>query len=168
MIFLISGLVLLQALGALVGAVFVVKGELAYVQVMRDGQIDRAERIYLGHLTHGLRFGMSLLLLSSLGLVIIAYTTNSISQPALMTSYWVFIALAFLVTVVSWALSRGRISFALGSAVAFTGWWFLAFLTLGQVPELSFGAMTMFFIIATAIFYALLSYARMLLVPKAK
>lgn len=163
---LIFFLVFCQALGACVGVVSVVWGEFAYIRAMRDGKVTHAERAHLDHIARGLRFGMSLLLISSLALVVVAYTLHAATQPALMANYWILIALALLVTAVSWALSHKHISFALGSAVAFTGWWFLAFLTLGQIPPLSFGAAAAFFVVATGIFYALLQYARMLAGPK--
>jgi len=159
---LFAFIVFCQALGACVGAVTTVWGELAYLKAMRDGKIDHAERAHLAVIAHGLRFGMTLLLVSSLALVIVAYLSHAALQPALTTGYWTLIVLAVLVIYVSWALSRGRISFALGSAIAFTGWWFLAYLTLGLVPELSFGATVAFFVVATAVFYGILQYARFL------
>ena len=159
-------LVFCQALGALTGAFSAVWGELAYVRAMRNGRIDHAEREHLSHIARGLRWCMSLLLLSSFALVVVAYLLHVATQPALMANYWILIVLALLITLVSWALSRKRISFALGSAVAFTGWWFLAYLTLGQIPPLSFGAAVAFFVVATAIFYALLQYARFLALRK--
>ena len=162
MIGLVPFLIFCQALGASVGAFSAVWGELAYLRAMRDGKIDHAERAHMQAIGRGLRFGMTLLLAASLVLVVVAYLIHAAEQPAFSASYWTLIVLALVVTTVSWALSRKRISFALGSAVAFTGWWFLAFLTLGQVPKLSFGATAAFFVVATAIFYALLSYARML------
>ncbi|MBU6388303.1 hypothetical protein KGQ72_00255 [Patescibacteria group bacterium] len=155
-----------QALGAFVGAASAVWGEIAYIRALRDGKIDAAERAHLRSIASGLRFGMVLLLLSSFGLVTVAYVLHVAEQPALSASYWILIALALLVTFVSWALSRGRISFALGSAAAFTGWWFLVFLTLGEIPPLSFGAAVAFFVVATGMFYALLQYARMLALHK--
>jgi hypothetical protein len=156
-----------QALGAIVGAVATVWGELAYIKAMRDGHIDRAERAHLNAIAHGLRFGMTLLLLSSLALVVAAYLSRAALQPALTPGYWTLTLLAILVIYVSWALSRGRVSFALGSAIAFTGWWFLAYLTLGLVPPLTFGATVAFFVVATAVFYAILQYARFLSRPRA-
>lgn len=158
----ITFIVFCQALGAIVGAGTAVWSELAYVRALRDGQIDHAERVHLRIIAHGLRWGMTLLLLASFALVIVAYLAHVSSQPALTTGYWVLIVFALLILSVSVALSRKRISFALGSAVAFSAWWFLAYITLGQVPALSFGAMMAFFVIATAIFYAILQYIRML------
>jgi len=166
MITLILFLVFFQALGAGIGACSAVWGELAYVRAMRDGKLDRAERAHLDHIARGLRFGMTLLLAASLSLVILSYHLRATEQPALTTSYWILIVLALLVTWTSWALSRGRISFKLGSAIAFTGWWFLVFLTLGQIPPLSFGAVVAFFVVATVVFYALLQYLRFLLAHK--
>lgn len=157
---LILFLVFCQALGAVTGAVSAVWAELAYVRAMRDGHIDRAERAHLDHIERGLRFGMSLLLLASFALVVVAYVEHAAQQPALAANYWILIALAFIVILFSWALSRRHISFALGSAVAFTGWWFLVFLTLGQIPPLTFGATIAFFVVAAAIFYFFLQFAR--------
>jgi hypothetical protein len=158
----ISFLVFCQALGAFSGAFAAVWGELAYIRAMKDGKIDTAERAHLTIIANGLRFGMLLILLSSFGLVVVAYALHAALQPALSVSYWTLIVLTILIIGVSWALSRRRISFALGSAIVFTAWWFLAFLTLGQLPPLSFGAAVAFFVVATVLFYALLEYGRFL------
>ena len=157
---LVSLLVFCQALGALGGAFAVIWGELAYVRSVRDGTIDAAERAHLRVIANGLRFGMVLMLLSSFGLIIVDYLVHGMQQPALSTSYWVLIVLVFLVIGVSWALSRRRVSFSLGSAILFAAWWFLAYLTLGWMPPLSFSAAAAFFVVATAIFYAVLQSAR--------
>lgn len=162
---LISFLVFCQALGAFVGAVAAVWSEVVYLRAMRDGRIDTAEREHLHVIARGLRFGMTLLLLASLGLILVAYAF-SFPQPALTASYWTLIALALLIISVSWALSRKHISFALGSASIFTAWWFLVYLSFGLIPPMSFGAAVMSFIVATAIFYAVLQYARLLAAPK--
>lgn len=159
---LISFIVFCQVLGAFIGAFATIWGEIAYLGATHDGDIDAAERAHMRSVALGLRFGMTLLLSSSLALVVIAYVTRVATQPALTTSYWTLIGSALLVIYTSWALSRRHISFKLGSAIAFTTWWFLAYLTLGWVPPLSFGATIAFLVIATAVFYAILQYARML------
>lgn len=159
---LVVFIVFCQALGALTGAFAAIWGELAYLRAMRDGRIDHAERAHLRIIAHGLRFGMTLLLLASLALVVVEYLMHAVTQPAMTPSYWALVIFALIVVYVSWALSRKRISFALGSAIAFTGWWFLAYLTLGWLPPLAFGTTVAFFIVATAVFYAILQYARML------
>ena len=159
---LVSFLAFCQALGALVGAFTAVWSELAYIRAIRDGHIDGAERAHLDVIAKGLRFGIALLLLASFGLVVVDFILQATLQPALSASYWTSILLAFLIIGVSWALSRRRISFAFGSAILFTTWWFLAYLTFGLLPPLSFGATVAFFVVATGIFYALLQYARFL------
>lgn len=158
---LVAFLVFCQALGASVGAFTAVWSELAYVTAMRDGKLDSAERTHLRIIGKGLRFGMTVLLLASLGLVVVAYTQHTALQPALSPSYWTLMALALVVISVSWALSRKHMSFSLGSASLFTAWWFLVYLSFGFLP-LSFGSAVMSFIVATAIFYAVLYYARLL------
>jgi hypothetical protein len=158
----VSLLLFCQALAAFVGAFSAVWAELAYVRAIRDGKIDHAERAHMHAIGRGLRYGMSGLLISSLALVVVAYVQRMGEQPALSANYWTLIALALLVTTISWALSRKRVSFALGSAAAFAGWWFLVFLALDQIPPLSFGSAFIFFVLATGIFYAFLGYARIL------
>ncbi|TSC64876.1 MAG: hypothetical protein G01um101491_122 [Parcubacteria group bacterium Gr01-1014_91] len=162
---LIAFLVYCQALGAVVGAITAVWSELAYVRAMRDGRVDGAERAHLDIIVHGLRYGLTLHLLASLGLVIVAYVEHNTLQPALTASYWTLIALALIIITVSWALYKKHIAFKLGSASVFTAWWFLVFLSFGFLP-LTFGAAVMSFVVATAIFYALLYYARLLASPR--
>lgn len=157
---LVSLLIFCQALGASVGAFTAVWGEFAYIRAMRDGKLDSAERAHLKVIANGLRFGMILILISSFGLVIVAYLLQTMLQPALSTSYWTLIVLALLIICVSWALSRRRVSFALGSATVFTAWWFIAYLAFGWFPVLSFGSAIAFFVIAVAIFYAILELVR--------
>lgn len=158
----VSFLVFCQAFGASVGAVISIWSEFAYIRAMRDGQLDVAERAHLNIIARGLRFGMTLLLLSSLGLVVVAYASHATLQPALTPEYWTLIVLAFIVICISWALSRKHISFAFGSATVFTAWWFLAYLTLGWLSPLSFGSSVALLIVATAVIYALLYYLRLL------
>lgn len=154
-------LVLLQALGACIGVVNAVRGELAYVRAMKDKRIDEAEDAHLRHIARGLRVGMLVLLLSSFGLIILSYLRHTPLQPALQSSYWALIVLSLLIIIVSWALSRKHLSFPFGSAVIFSGWWFLLYLAMGQLPGLSFGAAVGFFAVVTALFYAILSGVRM-------
>jgi hypothetical protein len=159
-------LVFCQALGAFGGALSAVWGEIAYANAIKDGNIDRAERAHLKAIAHGLTYGMTLLLISSLGLVVVAYQLASPIAPALTASYWTFISLSLLIVAVTWALSRKRLPFSIGSASAFTAWWFLAYLALGKLPALSFGASVGLYIVATVVLYALLRYTRFLLIAR--
>ena len=168
MIALIFFLVFFQASGAFIGAVAALWSEVAYVLAMRDGKLDAAERAHLRTIGHGLRFGMTLLLLASFALVIVSYTLHGALQPALTASYWVFITLVLLIIAISWALARKKISFAFGSAICFTAWWFLTYLTLGLLPVLSYGAVLALFVIFVAVCYAALYYARLLALHKRK
>jgi uncharacterized membrane protein (DUF485 family) len=61
------------------------------------------------------------------------------------------------------AMARKRMHFTLGSAIIFTAWWYIAFLTLGQLPALSFGASIALYVIATGLIAGILAYARMML-----
>lgn len=163
---LILFLIFCQALGASVGACTAIWGEISYIFAMRDGKIDTAERTHLRIIGHGLRFGMTLLLLVSLVLVIVAYVLHDALQPALTASYWVFITFALIIIYISWALARSHISFALGSAAALTAWWLLTYLTLGRLPMYSFGSAIAMYVVLTAIIYAVLYYVRLFALHK--
>lgn len=159
-------LVMLQAIGAGIGACMAVWGESAHIRALRDGRVDDAESAHLRAIARGLRYGMVLVLLSSLGLVILSYLSHTVVQPALQSSYWMLIWLSIVIIMASWALSRKHLSFALGSAILFSGWWALVFVATGQIPPVTFGASIGLFIVVTGVFYGLLGYARILLVSK--
>jgi len=107
------------------------------------------------------------ILISSFGLVLVAFLSYGM-QPAETASYWTMIFFALVVVGLSWALSRRKISFALGSAALFSGWWLLAALTLGKAPFVGFGSALAFYAIATGVFAGILYYARMLILNAAK
>lgn len=153
-------LIIFQGLGALGGAFSAVWAEIAYLRAIRDGKIDAAERRHLAVIAHSLRFGMSLLLLSSFGLVLIAYLMDLSIQPAVTESYWLLIGLALVTIATTWALSRKLVSFRLGSAVVFTAWWFLAYLTFGFFPTLSLLQSIALVVTAGVSFYLILSMIR--------
>jgi len=153
---IIPALIFGQALGALFGAGAAVWGEFAYVYALKDGRIDDAERAHLEVIGKGLKFGMSLILLSSIGLVISAYVVGGTPQPVLTDSYWILMVLSLIVIGVSWALSHKHMSFFVATAIAFTAWWFLVYLTFGQLPTDTFGATMAFFVVAAVIFSGIL------------
>ncbi len=155
MVAVILGLLFFQALGAIVGIVAAVWGELSYLHAMRSGNIDAAERAHLAAIGRGLRWGMTILLVATLGFIIAAYAYRIEPQPALSASYWLIVLFSFLVIAVSWALARRHLSFALGSAAALTAWWLLAYIVLGQLP-VSFGAAIALYVVLTAVIYAVL------------
>lgn len=166
MIALIFFLIFCQALGACIGAFAALWSEISYVLALHDGKIDAAERAHLRAIGKGLTFGMTILLLASLALIIVSYTLHGALQPALTASYWIFIMLALLIIGVSWALARKKISFAMSSAISFTAWWFLVYLTLGLLPFASFVSAFALFVILVAVCYAVLYYVRLLASPK--
>lgn len=151
--------VVVQVCGAFIGVVGAVWSELAYVHAAKDGTINKAERAHLQVIAHALRFGMLLLLLASSGLVVLAYL-KQINPPALTDVYWIFMMLALLIIVAAWALSRNRMPFVIGSGVIFSGWWFLLFLTIGQLPMLSFGEALGLYTVITTVFCGILWYTR--------
>jgi len=157
---LILLLLFCQVLGALVGVCTAIWGELVYIHAVRDGKIDTAERAHLNVIARGLRFGMTLLLIASFGLIVVSFILHVAVQPAQTASYWIFITLALLIIGISWALSRQNISFALGSAAALTAWWLLAYLVLGQFPLLSFGSAAALYVVLTVVIYAVLHLIR--------
>ena len=154
--------VILQAIGAIMGAGGAIFGQLAYFRAIKDGRIDRAERDHLRIIANGLRFGMMLLLISSIALVLAAFINSDPLQPALTSSSWILMTLALVVIWASWALSKRRLPFWLGSAIIFTGWWMIALLAFGRFPNIGYGPTILFTIVAGGIIAAVLAYARSL------
>jgi hypothetical protein len=70
------------------------------------------------------------------------------------------VLLASTIIGVSWAFSREVLPFAEGSIVAFSAWWFLFYLTSGQMSVTSLGAMISFFILATGLLMLMVKGAR--------
>lgn len=153
---------LVQAAGAVIGAGGAVFAEIFYVRAIQDGKIDDAERAHLRVVADALRWGMLILLVGSIGLVLTDFVYLVPVQPALSHAYWIEMGLAFAIIFFSWALSKKVIGFSLGSAGVFAGWWLLALLVLGRLPDVGFGAAVALYIVSTAIISAFLMYARML------
>lgn len=146
-------------LGALIGVGAAVWAELAYMRAVRDGHIDKGEKLHFKHIGRGLRFGMTTLLLSSLGLVVCAYLLQT--TPLVLTeSYWLLVFLSALIIGISWALSRAALPFAEGSVIAFSAWWFLFYLVSGQLTLTNLGAGISFYIIATVLLMVMVKGAR--------
>lgn len=163
---LLIGSALVQAIGAIIGAGGSVISELVYVKAVQDGRISGAERAHLAIVARGLRIGMLLLLLGSIALVALDYVFQLPMQPALTAEYWLLMTLALTIIGVTWALSKRRLPFWLGSAAAFVGWWFAALLTVGRLPELGYGGTLAAYLVTTGIVAGLFAYARMLITPK--
>ncbi len=165
---LASLLVFIQSLGAVTGILFSALGEYFYVKAVRDGRVDAAERLHLLTASRGVRYGMTLVVLASFGLVITDYVRDVAVQPALTAEYWVFMTLTLTVIGFSWALSRKYVSRTLGSAITLSGWIFLVYMTLTRESVLSFGSVIALYAITTALLYAALHYFRSIFVPEDK
>lgn len=165
---IVLALLSLQAFGALFGAVSAVWGEIAYIRAHQDGLIDQAERAHLERIALGLRFGMLTLLLSSFGLIVVSYMLGVTTPPGLSVGYWLLVCLALLTVWASWALSRKRISFDIGSAVVFSAWWTLFYLSSGLLPPLSLGAAVAVCVVVTVLFYLLLRMMRAIMIRPSK
>ena len=117
-------LVLCQALGAFVGTFTAIWSELVYIRAMRDGKIDTAERAHLDVIAKGLRFGMTLLLLSSFALVVVDYELKLPLQPALRRATGSLSHLHFLLLVYHGRSTKDDYLCA-RLRHYFSSWWFL-------------------------------------------
>lgn len=150
-----------QVIGAVVGVVSVVAGELRYIRALRDGRIDAGERAQIESIGYGLKYGMTLLLVGTGGLVYVAYFLKSAQQPALSSGYWMLMGVALLIITISSRIARRDIRFGMGTAILFTSWWFLSFLSLGWLT-LTIGSAIASLLVTTVVFYGILSYIRLL------
>lgn len=160
---LLTTFALVQAAGAAIGAGGAVFAEIFYLRAIQDGKIDTAERAHLLIIVRGLKWGMILLLVGSIGLVVTAFAYAVPVQPAETHAYWVEMGLVFAIIFASWALRRKLMGFMLSSAAIFTGWWFLAFLVFGRLPSMSVGEAVALYLVTTTLIMVMLLYARMLM-----
>ncbi len=123
-----------QLMGAVVGAASAVLAEVWYLEALRDGKVTRKENKHIAVATHGLRFGMSLVLLSSLGLLVTDYLLGGGRSAVLTPSYGALFGIIVLIFAISWTMSKRPKTFAWGSLVTFSAWWFMVYLTLGALP----------------------------------
>jgi hypothetical protein len=160
MTLLLAIFAIVQAVGSVIGAGGSVLAEIFYIRAMQDGTLDAAEKAHLRMVADALRWGMLILLIGSIGLTLTSFVYDVPTQPALTHAYWTLMGLIFAVIFFSWALSRKKIGFLLGSAAIFCGWWYIALLVFGRLPALRFGEAVALYIVATALIACVLMYAR--------
>jgi hypothetical protein len=163
---LLSFFAILHTAGALIGVGMVTFAEVFYTKAASDGIIDHHERKYLRHLFNGLRFGMTLVLVSSFGLIVLEYLIPNAPQDVLAAPFWTLQTLTLLVLLFGSMLSRKRGAWWFASAAVLTAWWIMLLIDLGFLNQFSYFMYLFTYIAATLIVAALLGYLRILLTPK--
>ncbi len=155
-------LVFAHIAATLVGVGSITVAEWQYFRALSDGRIDDGERAHLVALFFSLRFALTLVLLTDILLGFAIFLFPHAPELVLSTPYWfeMFIILALIIA--SWLRFHGRIPFWAGSAVAFTGWWYLVGMNLGYIPVESFFAAVIGFIVSIAVISGVFGYARLL------
>ena len=148
-----------QLVGATIGAVYAILAELRYLQAIRDGKVTTRERRHILATQRGLRFGMSVVLLSSLGLVLVGYV-NQGAGFVLAPSYLAFVGLVVLIVTLSWVMSKRPRTFVWASLLTFTGWWYMVYLTMGALPVTSLAAAVSMYLVVLALLSSILHGAR--------
>jgi hypothetical protein len=123
-----------QVVGAVIGAFFAVVAEMRYVAALRDGKVTTKERRHIVATGRGLRFGMTLVLLSSLGLAALTVAHGSGKDLLLSPSFGALFGVVLLIGAVSWLMAKRPKTFVWGSLVTFSAWWYLVYMTLGALP----------------------------------
>lgn len=142
------------------GAGSITIAEWRYFRALSDGRIDDGERAHLVALFFSLRFALVLVLLTDVAAGIALYILPTSISLALTATYWFEMLVILVLILVSWMRFHGRVPFWVGSAIAFTGWWYLVGISLGYVPVTNFMAASIGFIVSALIIAGIFSYAR--------
>lgn len=161
---LISIAAFVHVLGAAIGAAGITFGEIFYLKATADGRVDARERDYLHTTFFALKWGLMLTLISGITLGILEYAYSGAENHVLSAPWWFVNTLAFVIIFAGWGMAREKISWWLGSSLAFSGWWMVLMLDAWQItaPEASFSYMALIFayVVFTAVTALALSYAR--------
>ncbi len=152
----------LTSLGAALGAVGITMGELFYTRAAADGKIETCEKEYIRATFWTLRYGMSLVLISSIAQIVTQYFAIDAPQDVLTPAFWFSLISALCVIFAGWGIARNRIPWWLGSAIGFTGWWTIFVLTAWRNLPYSFFTLLITFVIGTAVVAGLFSAIRSL------
>jgi hypothetical protein len=165
---LLSFFLELHTLGAIICAGYVAFAEFFYTKAASDGIIDHHERKYLRHLFSGLRFGMSIVLVSSIALIVLEYLLPDSPQDVLSAPFWALQTLTLLVLFFAWLLSRKNAEWWFVSAAILTGWWMMLLIDLGYLQQfqLTYFMYLLLYFVVSLVLSGVLSYIRILLTPR--
>ena len=153
-----------HVLGAAIGVAGITFGEIFYLKATADGRVDAREREYMHTTFFALKWGLLLILLSGVVLGVLEYAYAGAQNHILGAPWWFINTLAFVIIFAGWGMMREKVSWWLGSALAFSGWWMVLMLDAWQIttPEASFSYLSLVFayIVFAAVTAAVLSYAR--------
>ncbi len=158
---LIQLAILTNVIGALLGTAFTTYAEIYYTIAASDGRIDHHERKYLRHLFRGLRFGMTLVLLSGIALIVLEYLVPSGQQAVLASPFWMLETLIFLVLILGRQLSEKRVTWWLGSAGVLSAWWMILLIDFGVFNQFGYLILVSLYVLTTLVVAGILGYIRM-------
>ena len=163
---LIPFFAILHALGALIGTGTTTFAEIFYTKAASDGIIDHHERKYLRRMYHGLRIGMTLVLLSGIALIVLEYLVPNAPQQVMFAPFWAIQTLTLIILVLGALLSRREVTWWFASAALLAGWWMLLLLDIGFFNAWTYLKILIVYVIVSFIVGVALSYLRLLMRKK--
>ncbi|VAW32104.1 hypothetical protein MNBD_CPR01-407 [hydrothermal vent metagenome] len=155
-------LVLVHLASTLVGAGSITVAEWQYFRALMDGRIDDGERAHLVALFFSLRFALVLMVLTDIAIATVLFFLQGAHPFGLNAIYWFGLSLAVILAGVSWLRFNARIPFWAGSAIAFSGWWYLAGMDMGYIPISGYFSAMLGFIVSVGVISALFGFVRFL------
>lgn len=155
---------LLHTVGTLVGAGGIAFAEFFYTKAVADGYVDRKERRqYLKALLWPLRWGMGLVLLSSIMISLTEYSMPDLTQSVMSSGFWTELSLAVVIIVATWLMVKSRLPLWLGSSSVLIGWWMLLLIDAARPLSLTYSTYVVFYIVSVLVTSGVLSYLRVFL-----
>lgn len=118
-------LIALHGFGAALGAGGALFAEIFYAKATADGHLDRRERDWFRSTFFALKWGMGTVLVTGLLLIFVQYFLPDSPERVLHPALWAQNALAVIVLGFAYALSRKRVTWHIGAASIFAGWWMI-------------------------------------------
>jgi len=147
---LIAVLALIHTIGAAIGTYFTTFAEIAYTRAASDGVIDHHERKYIRRSYRGLKWGMSIVLVTGIAIIVVEYLTGTVQPSVLQGPFWFVIALTFFIILMSWLLSRKMATWWFAAAALLSAWWSILLIDLGFFNAFSF--ISLFFLYVLFLF----------------
>jgi hypothetical protein len=153
-------LALVHTLGAALGAAGVTFAEILYLKASADGRIDRRERDYVRAAFWALKWGMGVVLLSSIALIFAQYAAGG-AQLVLMPAFWASLTLALVILLCGYELSKKRIPWAVATGFGFAAWWAILAIDAWRGIPLGYGPILFSYLVFAFISMGAWGYARL-------
>jgi hypothetical protein len=160
LIALASLLIGLHLLGVTIGVAGITFAEIFYLKATADGRIDAREKEYIRSTFWALKWGMFIVLISGSLLILVEYQLPFMNQAVLFAPLWVQETLCLVIITSGWALVKKKVSWFVGTALAFSAWWMILILDAWHNVPLGYSSLIILYALFASLSAIILGYVR--------